>query len=119
MTRNNIEAQTIDELQQQLCELRLEFNERSNSISERINELRRENGIESRDRIETTNNHSLHNFQIGDIVQITNTYEGLRGTRGQVIKTTAKFITLRDTTTNRLIKRKYTNVQRVLLDTEQ
>lgn len=118
MTQNTIEAQSIDKLEEQLNELRIEFNERSSEISNRINNLRRQSGIPN-NHTTTNTTDSLHNFQVGDLVQITNNYAGLRGIKGTVIKTTAKFITLRDTRNNKIIKHKYTNIQRIRCDTEQ
>jgi hypothetical protein len=55
---------------EQLC---LDFNRRSNQISKSIKQL------ESKIQDENT-------FEIGNHIEITNTYKGLKGTRGFIIR---------------------------------
>ena len=79
MTRNTFESQQLEDLQLELQELRIDFTERSNRISNQINDLRRENGRNTEDQEGRNTSNFHHNFQLGDIVQITNNYAGLRG----------------------------------------
>jgi hypothetical protein len=53
-----------------------------------------------------------HGFALGDSVVITNGYQGLRGTKGVVTKTTATQVTLQDKT-GKTHRRKYTNIRKI------
>jgi hypothetical protein len=76
MSNNNYSEQ-IDKLTKELEQLRLDFNTKSARISNNIKKL--ESKINNSD-----------NFQLGNHVEITNNYKGLRGTRGFITKITSK-----------------------------
>ena len=60
----------------------------------------------------------IEDFQIGDRVEITNNYRGLRGTQGIIMNITPQQVNIRAQGHRRLISKKKTNVQRIATATE-
>ena len=60
----------------------------------------------------------IEDFQIGDRVEITNNYRGLRGTQGIITNITPQQVNIRAQGHRRLISKKKTNVRRIATATE-
>ena len=105
---------TIEQLTRELFQLRLE-----------VSELRRQTTSESvvRSAARSSTRSSRHNpsppvadsatnhFSVGDIVEITNNRNGLRGSRGRVVAVTREQVQIDIPHLTNLVRRKYTNVR--------
>jgi hypothetical protein len=98
----------IDELQ----ELRIDFEERSQELSLRIQRLQLSQEVPP-PRPTRGNPYLLR-----DIVRVTNNYQGRRGTQGIVIHVTPRRVTLR-TQENLELTRSYRNVELVVEQEEE
>ena len=79
-------------------------------LATRLNQLILE---ESQETQENQQQAPDDDFQIGDRVQITNNYRGLRGTQGIVTNVTAQQVSIRVEGQRRTINKKKTNVRRI------
>ena len=123
----NRDTDEIEELTQQLEQLRIEFQQRTDRIATRITQLREENH-QNRDTLAERNTRARRParrqplpFDIGNIVRITNNYRYKRGTIGTVVKVTRKQVTLEETRANgykELHTRAHHNVELVDSDDE-
>jgi hypothetical protein len=100
MPNNNNYSEQIDKLSEELEQLRLDFNRKSDRIKKSIERL------ESKLQDDNT-------FEIGNHVEITNTYKGLKGTRGFIIKITDKQVVLREESSKRNHTRSKKNIKKV------
>jgi hypothetical protein len=114
---NNNYSEQIDRLTEQLHQLRLEFNTKSDRIINEINQLR-EDISESRQQ-DDSDDDSDHIFALGNYVEITNNYQGLKGTKGYIAKITEKQVILQDEKTREFHKRSKTNVRKVVSNRRQ
>jgi preprotein translocase subunit YajC len=80
------------------------------NLATRLNQLILEENQETR---ENQLQESDDDYQIGDRVQITNNYRGLRGTQGIVTNVTAQQVSIQIEGNRRPINKKKTNVRRV------
>jgi replicative DNA helicase len=69
--------------------------------------------IEENQENQEREQEQLINYQIGDRVEITNNYRGLRGTQGIVTHVTPQQVTIRAEGHRRVITKKKTNVRRI------
>ena len=67
---------------------------------------------------ENQEQEQLINYQIGDRVEITNNYRGLRGTQGIITHVTPQQVSIRAEGHRRVITKKKTNIRRVATATE-
>ena len=67
---------------------------------------------------ENQEQEQLINYQIGDRVEITNNYRGLRGTQGIITHVTPQQVSIRAEGHRRVIMKKKTNIRRVATATE-
>ena len=67
---------------------------------------------------ENQEQEQLINYQIGDRVEITNNYQGLRGTQGIITHVTPQQVSIRAEGHRRVITKKKTNIRRVATATE-
>jgi hypothetical protein len=100
-------------------ELRLARKQRIKRISKDIEELSIQlNQLIIQDQLAEREVQNLpaqeRDFQIGDRVEITNNYKGLRGSQGVVTHITAHQVSLRVDGHRRVINKKKSNVRRVL-----
>jgi hypothetical protein len=58
--------------------------------------------------------HTADDIVLGNVVEVTNTYKNLQGSRGTVIKVTKHQVTIRLENNVDVIKRKKSNVRKVL-----
>jgi hypothetical protein len=102
----------LDELTEELRQLRIDFNTKSNRIINDINELREEI-TESQEDTDTEEEDDF-TFELGNYVEITNNYQGLKGTRGFIARITDKQVTLQDERTKYFHKRSKANVRKIV-----
>jgi hypothetical protein len=79
-------------------------------LSEELNALLKiDENLETRSQLSSTD----HDIELGNVVEITNKYKDLQGTRGTVIKVTNQQVTIRLENSNETIRRKKTNVKKI------
>lgn len=100
---NNLDRE-IQAITDEIQQLTLEFNLRTDRLQRRLTRLQ----VQHSDT--TTDN--TNQLQLGDIVEITNSYRGKKGVTGTVIHLTKKRVTLRDYH-NQSYTRSYNNVRKV------
>ena len=99
---------TIEELTRELLQLRLE-----------VTELRRQSTTNDAERQPTRSSRRTSRpvesatdlFSVGDLVEITNNRNGLRGSRGRVISVTREQVRIDIPQLRNPVRRKYTNVR--------
>jgi hypothetical protein len=102
MSKNTRRNKRIKEIAKEIEQLSEELNallmseEASNTINERESFINNDNNIE-----------------LGNVVEITNNYKNLQGTRGTVIKVTKHQVTIKLEDNNEVIKRKKSNVRKI------
>ena len=96
MSTTNTRTKRIKEIAQQIEEL-----------SEELNALIL---LDEQLKPKTSINHDI---ELGNVVEITNKYKNLQGSRGIVIKITNHQVTIRLENSNETIKRKKTNVKKI------
>lgn len=96
MSTTNTRTKRIKEIAQQIEEL-----------SEELNALIL---LDEQSKPKTSINHDI---ELGNVVEITNKYKNLQGSRGTVIKITNHQVTIRLENSNETIKRKKTNVKKI------
>ena len=104
MNDNSNYSEQIERLTDELNQLRIDFTTKSDRINSNINKLRKE----IHDNQETSNQ-----FELGNHVEITNNYKGLKGTRGFITKITTKQVVIQDEKTRRHHTRSKKNVRKV------
>ena len=87
-----------------------------NSLSRNIEELTTQLNLLIIE--ENQEQEQLINYQIGDRVEITNNYRGLRGTQGIITHVTPQQVSIRAEGHRRVITKKKTNICRVATATE-
>jgi hypothetical protein len=99
MSNTSNRAKRIKEIAQEIEEL-----------SEELNTLLK---IEENSKTRSQNTNDDHDLVLGNVVEITNTYKNLQGSRGTIVKLTKHQVTIRLENSNETIKRKKTNVKKI------
>ena len=102
----NIE-QEIQQLITELEELKIEYISKSNKITRKLTRLSR--------KVKRTNQTEESNkLVVGEIVRITNNYQGSRGITGIIERVTDKQVVIRNQNTHRRYTRSKDNEEQVL-----
>jgi hypothetical protein len=95
-------------------------NKRIKEIAKEIEQLSEELNallISEEENKNTDDNESFNNersnLEVGNVVEITNNYKNLQGSRGTVIKITKQQVTIRLESINQLVNRKKSNVRKI------
>jgi hypothetical protein len=104
MRNNSNYSEQIERLADELKQLRIDFITKSDRINSDINKLREEIN---------DNQETDEQFVLGNHVEITNDYKGLKGRRGFIAKITDKQVVIQDEVTRKHITRSKRNVKKV------
>ena len=111
----NIYESEIETLVQDLEDLRIEFESRSEILQYRLDRLRTRESVSSSPKpvpIRSSSKQLSNPFSINDVVRITNNYKGLKGTIGRVIKVTAKQVEI-EIDSGATFKKSVTTVEKI------
>lgn len=111
----NIYESEIETLVQDLEDLRIEFESRSEILQYRLDRLRTRESVSSSLKpvpIRSSSKQLSNPFSINDVVRITNNYKGLKGTIGRVIKVTAKQVEI-EIDSGATFKKSVTTVEKI------
>jgi uncharacterized NAD(P)/FAD-binding protein YdhS len=98
----------IQNLINELEDLRIEFNTKSDIITRKLTRLRRQVNKTQKEQFITDE------LEIGELVRITNSYKGQKGTTGIIERITEKQVTIRNQNSNIRYTRSKKNVEKVL-----
>ena len=80
-------------------------------LSAELNQLIIQDNQEANNEPRTTELDQQYEFEIGNRIEITNSYKGQRGLQGTVTRVTAKQVSIRIDGQRRIINKKKTNVR--------